>query len=230
MMTQAAMRHRAFTLLELVIVVGILTALAGSAVLLIGPAEEQARSQLSQVELARLRDAILQFHTDTGHLPNQGPFALTNDGGSVPPPPEGATWFYHPSNLQQLYVNPLAGTGHALELWNPHTQRGWRGPYLSAFGEGYVDIGDNLLPDGSGDPLQGNVVPQVRAVADPFITAPSGSYLVWRFHSGGEPTSHWGRPYLLVDATDEANARVIGMGPNRTYDQGALDDYVFPLF
>lgn len=222
--------HKAFTLLELVIVMGVLTAVAGSAVMMIGPAEEQARNQMSQVELARIRDAIRQFHTDTGYLPKQGPFALTSDAGSVPVPAEGATWFYHPANLEQLYSNPLAGTGHALENWDPDTKRGWRGPYLSAFGEGFVDIGDDLLPDGSGDPTQGNVLAEVRAVADPFIAAASGSFFVWRFNSGDTPTSSWGRPYLLVDAANDATARVIGLGANRRYDSGTGDDLVYPIF
>ena len=222
--------RKGFTLLELIIVVGILSAVAGGAVLLIGPAEEQARSQLSLVEMSRLRDALIQFHKDTGYLPKQGPFALTSEGGSVPIPGEGATWFYHPANFEQLYDNPLAGTGHALETWNPDTERGWRGPYISSFGEGYVDIGDDLLPDGSGNPDEGNILPEVRSIADPFIAAPSGNYFVWRFQSGDTPTSQWGRPYLLIDADDEANARVIGLGSNRQYDAGAADDYVFPLF
>jgi type II secretory pathway pseudopilin PulG len=223
-------RTKAFTLLELIIVAGILSTVAGGAILLIGPAEEQARSQMSQVELSRLRDAILQFHTDTASLPKQGPFSLTSDGGSVPVPAEGATWFYHPANFEQLYENPLAGTGHALETWNPDTKRGWRGPYISSFGEGYVDIGDGLLPDGTGDPAAGNILPELKAIADPFITTSSGNYFVWRFQAGDTPAYQWGRPYLLIDANNEATARVIGLGSNRKYDLGTSDDYVFKLF
>ena len=219
-----------FTLLELIIVAAILTTVAGGAILMVGSAEEQARSQLSQVEIARLRDAILQFHADTGYLLKQGPFALTDDGGSVPTPSEGATWFYHPANFEQLYENPLTGTGHALETWDPDTERGWRGPYISSFGEGFVDVGDDLLPDGTGSPTEGNVLSELRSVADPFVTAPSGTYYVWRFQSGADPTSQWGRPYFLIDADDDANARIIGNGRNRTYEAGSGDDFVFKLF
>lgn len=223
--------HRlAFTLLELIVVVAILATLAGGAILLIGPAEEQARAQMSQMEMARLREAILQFHSDTGYLPMQGPFALTSEGGSVPVPAEGADWFYHPANFNQLYDNPLSGTGHALETWNPDTKRGWRGPYISSFGEGYVDIGDDLQPDGSGSPTAGTVLTEVRSIADPFVTAASGDFFVWRFQAGGDPISNWGRPYVLIDADNEAAARIIGMGSNRTYDAGLSDDYVFELF
>ena len=223
-------REKAFTLLELIIVAAILTAAAGGAILLVGPAEEQARTQLSQIELTRLRDAILQFHEDTGCLPKQGPFALTSEGGSVPVPPQGATWFYHPANFDQLYDNPLEGTGHPLEVWNPDTKRGWRGPYISSFGEGYVDIGDNLLPDGTGNPEDGTVLSEVRAIADPFSSAPEGDYFVWRFHSGDSPIYKWGRPYLLIDADSEEDCRLIGMGHNRTYDAGLGDDYILDLF
>lgn len=220
----------AFTLLELIIVAAILTAAAGGAILLVGPAEEQARSQLSQIELTRLRDAILQFHADTGSLPKQGPFALAIDGGSVPTPPQGATWFYHPANFNQLYNNPLEGTGHSLEAWDPDTKRGWRGPYISSFGEGYVDIGDDLSTDGSGSPEEGNVISEVRAIADPFSGTSSDGFFVWRFNSGDTPIYKWGRPYLLIDAESEEDARIIGMGSNRTYDAGLGDDYTLELF
>ncbi len=224
-------KHRlAFTLLELLLVVGILSALAGGAVFLMGPAEEQARSQMSLIEMANIREALLQFHKDTGYLPKQGPFALTTDGGSVPVPAEGATWFKSPANLEQLYVNPLTGTGHALENWDPDTKRGWRGPYISSFGEGYVDIGDNLLPDGSGDPVQGTVLSSVRGVADPFVAPAQSNYFVWRLQPADTPMTQWGRPYLLIDADDDANARIIGMGANRVYESGTADDYVFYLF
>ena len=222
--------RRAFTLLELVIVAAILAAAAGGAILIVAPAEEQARSQLSQIELTRLRDAILQFHTDTGSLPKQGPFALISDGGSVPTPLQGETWFYHPANFDQLYNNPLEGTGHSLEVWDPDTKRGWRGPYISSFGEGYVDIGDDLSQDGTGSPEEGNILTEVRAIADPFSTASSGDYFVWRFNSGDTPIYKWGRPYLLIDADSEDDARIIGMGRNRTYDAGLGDDYNLGLF
>ena len=222
--------HGAFTLLELMIVVGILSALAGGAVMLLGPVEEQARSQMSIAEMAQLREAIQNFHTDTGFLPKQGPFALTTDGGSVPVPAEGSTWFKHPANLQQLLENPLEGTGHALSTWDPDSKRGWRGPYISSFGEGYVDIGDNLAPDGSGSPTAGNILAELPSIADPFVAKGDGSYLVWRFQSGADPLNQWGRPYLLVDPHDESAARIIGMGANRTYEAGLGDDYVFNLF
>ncbi len=222
--------HRAFTLLELMIVVGILSAVASGAIMLLGPVEDQARTQMSLAEMGQLREAILNFYTDTGYLPNQGPFALTTDDGAVPVPVEGSTWFYHPANLEQLLTNPLAGTGHSLEVWDPDTKRGWRGPYISSFGEGYVDIGADLLPDGTGSPVTGTLLTQVRAVADPFVAKSSGNYFVWRFQPSDSPLSQWGRPYLLIDADDTSNARIIGMGPNRAYDAGSGDDYVFYLF
>lgn len=229
-----------FTLLEIMTVVVLLATVTGGVLVLFGDVEDDATDQIALSEIQEIRKALWRFKKDTGWLPKQGPFDLeTQPGGAVPlsnlpgyvPAGQEAAWFQTPANFWQLYENPLAGTGHPLEQFNPNTGRGWRGPYLTRTGEGLVDVGDNLQTDGSGNPTTGTVLSQVHAVADPFVAQPiNGSYLVWRTEPGDPPLSRWGRPYLLFDLDDTSVARLVSMGRNRTYEGGAGDDIVVDLF
>ncbi len=232
-------RRPGLTLLEILLVMALLATLAGTLMVLLDNAEATARRQLSGAEIHELRQAIWQFKKDTGFLPRQGPFDLeTRPGGSVPlanipayvPPPQRAAWFDSPANFWQLYENPLGGSGHPLEQFNPLTARGWNGPYLSRFGEGLVDVGDDLQGDGSGSPVAGAILPQLVGVADPQVSQPVGAYLVWRSRDGGDPHPRWGRPYLMFDLDQRPLARLVGLGENRVYDGGAGDDVVLELF
>ena len=232
-------RRRAFTLLELMVVLVILTLLASGSLLLINDGEELASEQISQVEMLEIKKAMLRFKRDTGFLPNQGPFNLeTRPAGFVPlanipayvPAGQRVAWFDSPANFWQLFVNPLDGTGHRLERFNPMTGRGWHGPYLNRFGEGLVDVGDNLQTDGSGDPTLGSVLPSVFGVADPRFSDPVGLYLVWRTAASDPPRRRWGRPYFVFDLDQKELARIVGSGTNRTYDGGTGDDLVMELY
>jgi len=227
-----------FTLLEILIVVAVLVTLAGGAMLALGGVQNDAALQVSRAEMLEVKDALLRFRTDTGFLPRQGPFELAaSDGGPCSagavggqaPLPAGKppAWFCSPVNFDPLYTNPLAGTGHPLETWQPDTGRGFRGPYLTQHGEGLVDAGDALLSDGAGDPVTGGLLSEMRGVSDPFIgdpvSNPGGTYLVWRTTPTGTPHTRWGRPYFMFDLDDQGTsdtkeARIVGMGPNGQYD------------
>jgi prepilin-type N-terminal cleavage/methylation domain-containing protein len=232
-------RNGAYTLLELLLVITLLAILAGGTIILMGDTDEEAAEQIAFSEIQEIKQALLQFNRDTGFLPKQGPFDLvTRLGGWVPlgnipayvPGAQQVAWFDSPANFWQLYENPLAGTGHPLEQFNPSTGRGWNGPYLSRFGEGLVDAGANLQPDGSGSPTAGAVLPQLFGAADPFLDEPVGLYLVWRASDGGQPHDRWGRPYMLFDLDDTNVARIVSMGRNGLYEGAAADDIVLELF
>jgi prepilin-type N-terminal cleavage/methylation domain-containing protein len=69
-------------------------------------------------------------------------------------PDDQGAWFGHPANLWQLAWRPALCANHALgrlQAWNAETGRGWRGPYLAPDKLGLVDVGNDLLPDGTGD-------------------------------------------------------------------------------
>lgn len=212
------MRRRSFTLLELLVVISILATLAGVLLVSLSGVQHKASGDLTVHELAQVKAAILGFRADTGFLPKQGPFALTSDGGSVPVPAEGEAWFDSPANFTQVLINPLAGTGHPLETFNPDTRRGWRGPYLTRSAEGAVVVGDGLALDGrSGNLDQGTLLAALPSIADPFprspLTAGIGVVFNWT-NASGDPLPQHGRPFLLFDLADPNRARVIGLGPD----------------
>lgn len=198
-----------FTLLELLVVIAIL---AGTAFIASGSfwhVREKSEEALVRPEMQEIARALRQFRQDTGYFPKEGPFALdldTSIGGKVGEdglpsqvrdlystnPDALRRWFYSPANFYQLLtsVSPLAGGGtdHPLAEWDPEAGRGWRGPYLGGFRDGYVDIGDDInrdlndtsLPDGQkadnviGDPtaVDNSAIPDVNGLADPFVYKP----------------------------------------------------------
>lgn len=89
--------------------------------------------------------------------------------GTDPVPANLDAWFFSPANLRQLVERPTLCTNHPqayLSTWNAASGRGWRGPYLSAAGLRlqFVDIGDNLAPDGQGEPTWGMELIEVPAL------------------------------------------------------------------
>ncbi len=76
--------ERGFTLVELLIVIMIIAAIAGGVVLSLDDTEDEAGLQISRSEIVKVKEAILKFKLDTGYLPGQGPFRLCNDGGAIP--------------------------------------------------------------------------------------------------------------------------------------------------
>ena len=242
--------RRGFTLLELLVVVSILAVVAGTVMLSLEGTEEQAAAQVSQHELAQLRQAVLRFYQDTGWMPGQGPFALVGEHplGQLDPnnplhwpphlasatPAQRAAWARHGANWWQLLQNPLVDRNgtliHPLGRWNPTTRRGWRGPYLGRDGGGLVDVSGTLTPSGDGDPGSGtsaDLVPGCLGVADPWPQPPQGPFYQWYDPEQGTPRARWGRPYLLLDVhhTDplllRSRARIVSLGPNGRYESSA---------
>jgi len=122
--------RRGFTLLEMVIVIAILVAIAGLALFSFSSAEDDAKLQLARSELATLRDACLRWRSDLGRYPD-----VRDLGLSIPTTPPATI-----SPLIALVVTSSQtltdGSNRALSLasvpsWNPVTRRGGRGPYAS---------------------------------------------------------------------------------------------------
>jgi prepilin-type N-terminal cleavage/methylation domain-containing protein len=201
-------RQAGFTLLELTAVMTILLVVAGGAMMAMGDTEETAKKQIALHEMQQLKQALLRFRRDTGHFP-------------VPASPVDF------SALYEKKTEPA---------WSIDTGRGWRGPYLGGVRDGLVDIGDNLQPDGTGNPAAGSEIALQRGVADPFVHANvpgaascsaieppnDGCLLEWRPASGEADYERWGRPYLLFDLAN-GNARIVGMGPDGKYAGNGTD-------
>ncbi len=194
---------RGFSLLELLVVVGILASI--SFISLGGYAKvlDDSNDRLARTEMQQIAKALAQFKADTGYYPKTGPFGLADcvdsgqvvdDGlpeyiqaieatGSDSIVDQKCRWFYSPANLYQLtaVTSPLTGSGSPLKTWDPETGRGWRGPYLKGFKDGYVDISDSINGTDDDELAQGDIegtplddssedydIPDVIGVADPF--------------------------------------------------------------
>ncbi|MCG8428273.1 MAG: prepilin-type N-terminal cleavage/methylation domain-containing protein [Chromatiales bacterium] len=222
-----------FTLLEMLVIITLLAAIAAIASGTMYRVAETANDQLVIAEMQEIAKAIRQFKQDTGYYPKQGPFDLEGSG-SIPlsnlPSYAGSSdaakrrWFYSPANHYQITgsQSPLLGTDHLLESWMPESGRGWRGPYLTGFAEGYLDIRDGINGGtGAGDPLDGTNIENVDGIADPFEhrteKVSSGDTLLdWSREVDGREREVWGRPYLVFGLDD--SPWIVSMGPDGEFN------------
>ncbi len=108
-------RIQGFTLLELLVVVSLMAALAAVALMAYDGVGDQAGYDATRVEMAELRKALLQFRRDVGDFPA----ALVQLGAC---------------NATDTTAN---GTT-VLCAWDKDAHRGWHGPYLSNVGAAYA--------------------------------------------------------------------------------------------
>lgn len=209
--------ERGLTLLEVLVTLGIIAAVAGIGVQVFTSVGTDTSERLVRLEMREVANAIQRFRNDTGYFPKQGPFAATNDVNTAEPP-----------NLAQLFAQPQNAAGTDILSYDVPTSSGWNGPYLSELDALSVSVGDNLAADGSGNPTAGNAI-VVRAVGDPFSSPPVGGAYVWQ-DGDGTQLAELGRPFFyFIDgsAVTGCNAPcLVSAGPDGEYDQGADDDIV----
>lgn len=236
------------TLLEMLVVVVILAAVAFVTTSTFDRAYDDTHQKLMRSEMLEITKAIKMFKQDTGFYPGQGPFTLlenvdadgnyscaddaaTSPGAVFPNPENSVEAFTTPANFRQLFEAPVLCDEHPLAMlanWQPGNGRGWRGPYLKNDLE-YVDVGDDLQPDGSGSPTDlaaanPNRLEGVRSIADAFERQPvrpnsdvsceenttntTPCLLDWRVGLDDDAYSQQahGRPYLyFIDNAAPAN-------------------------
>lgn len=151
-------------------------------------------------------------------------------------------WFAHPANLWQLAWAPQLCVNHAqarLAAWDAESGRGWRGPYLAPDKLRLVDVGNALLPDGTGDAsaqptrrdLYGLGAGAEREAADPGYgecTTPGDCAFQWRilrrtalgYDANGHDLARHGRP-LLYFGPATGRARLVYLGADGRF--GGLD-------
>lgn len=223
--------YAGFTLIELIAVAALIAVMAMVAVTVYDGVGENAQDQLVRAEMQEIKKALQQFKRDVGRYPcmeHPADFTEMILGEPVDVPVH-----------DPLEVGERAECEHAsLPAWNPEYSRGWRGPYLSSDGNGYVTIGDNLKLDGSngttsnaGSPTAGTPYVDYRpGIADPFAYGPavvgSDVYLEWLPCAAcvGKPYESWGRPYYIFDLHDLKRARIVSAGRNGKYESPPLPD------
>lgn len=202
--------QKGFTLLEMLVVSLILLVIAGGVVTSFRDVGSDAAEQAARFQMQQLGEAIEAYYKDNGTFPSRDT----------------------PADLSFLFDKPAPAAE-----WDVDYRLGWRGPYLNGRKFLYLDIGDDLQPDGTsiddgsvaGEPYiisgGGSEVESVIAIADPFDHYPvvegqslssngcSGAtpcLLEWRQASGATDTlDRFGRPYLALDLEVLADNSII---------------------
>lgn len=219
--------NKGFTLLELMVVVAIMSIIAGAGIISVYGKGENSIQQNTQIDAARfemkeIQKALLQYRRDSPAAPTM----------------------VSPVDFSFL----LARTN----TWKPDYKTGLRGPYMSGGDKGLVDIGDNLNLDGSGEVhiIDFSTKELQEGIPDPFARAPVANntarpdmnnpcaddadntlcLLDWRYvgqANSEPPIEEYGRPYLLFDFNGDNQtilnqARLVSMGPNGRYEGDSL--------
>lgn len=240
-------RQVGFTLLELLVVTALLAIIAGVVIGSHDGVQDQATYDTTVYEMAELRKALLQFRRDSGSndFPTDGIYSCTdpaviniaelNDPSGSDTWPLGAPsadddlaewqdWCANPANFWMLFINPLDDINTADEEggWNVDTRRGWNGPYLQR-NVVYLDIGDDLILDGSGDPHAGSAIENIWGVASSYDYRPNSALLTWypdHDSTTDEAFSRYGTPYLLFDLNepdDDNPPRLVNLAADHDY-------------
>lgn len=182
-------QHVGFTLIEILVVIFVLAAIAGAVVLSFDGVQNQGRIDATKFEMAELRKALLKFRHDSGSrdFPGQGIYDCDNDPSAdtniinplIDPnlPTDIASlssaakvdWCLSEANFWMLFEDPLA-TG-----WNADTHRGWNGPYLRNKQASITYSG----------------IDNIRSISTPYNT-----------------------PYLLIDLSNDNSAAIVSIGEN----------------
>jgi len=123
-----------FTLLELLVVISLVSVIAGAAIVGYEGVQDQARYDVARFEMGEIRKALLQFRRDSGSndFPGHEKYACEDPDttGAINPvlnntPVSNLSWCQSEANLWMLFIEP-----GSTFTWNVDTKRGWKGPYL----------------------------------------------------------------------------------------------------
>ena len=121
------------TLVELMIVLIVLVALAGILTPLVATTIEDSMERTTRASLVAVRDAVMRQWLDTKYV------SLPGSGGSPATVASEAERF----QIRWLFDSPVSGT--AVSDFDPDTRVGWNGPYLAqSTGRYAVDVTRNL--------------------------------------------------------------------------------------
>ena len=201
--------NKAFTLLELLIVVAILAIIGGSIFVAYQSTGEMAEENLADQRLAGMRQALLKFRRDMGYFPGEGPLGNT---ATVEPAAgqvtnydnmsnvEKSLWRNHELNHWMLYSRPNDTAIANKWVFDSDSKRGWNGPYLNGKSSLLLDNAGTLASAFVG----GGEVDSLLSVDDAFGRSngsDDSSPLYWRIINNPDITQNarFGRPVALVE-------------------------------
>lgn len=121
----------ALTLIEMVVVLAIMTAVSGVLVPLFSGTIENANQVATQRSLVQVGQATSDYWRDTKHVTLDGITSVATESNRFA--------------IDWLFANPV--TGDTDFDFEPHSRIGWRGPYLSASTGDPVAAGSPFLID-----------------------------------------------------------------------------------
>ncbi|MCX4189161.1 prepilin-type N-terminal cleavage/methylation domain-containing protein [Methylophaga sp. OBS3] len=180
----ACQRSSGFTLIELLLVISLLAVLAIAAINAFDGNEEQARYNITRLEMVELQKALLQFRRDTGEFPcrsfRTGVYSLN----TIIDPDDGPAKYYLAYQDQpNLPENPDTVNGSDWEKWCQEAFRNSAGR----------DIASNALYMLNDFPYFAADFPNLLWNRD-TQKGWNGSYISLEGLTDG-----WGNPYLLLD-------------------------------
>ncbi len=174
-----------FSLLELLIVVSILATIAFTSSLAFTDIDKSQQELMTRTELTELSSAIRQLHEDTGFWLRTGSVEVNIN--RIPTHDVAYNW--------EVLAKP-----NGLNVWDPVSQRGWRGPYIDkVLDAAVITNGEALSIDGSNSGDNGDYN---NPTCDSGVTSPCPENVVL--------LDPFGNPYVLlnIDVNDDVDITV----------------------
>lgn len=206
------LKIRGVTLLELLVVLGILSILSTIAVGVYTNHIQRARFAKARAEIRLLETAITQYQLDTGDFPPSGSGVTISPDGINPITP-----LYGSGYLQVALRNSLSGN-----LYQPLSPR-WQGPYVNWDYNrmGFVDSSGNVTPitsTGGQTPAPGSAIASISFLdpwGSPYTYIASRDY---EFEGTTLPLTH---PFHDTETYyNPTTFQIISFGPNMSSGTG----------
>lgn len=185
-------RQAGFTLLEIIVVLGILVIVSGSVLTTFGPNFIEGKEQTATLyEMTQIRDAILKFKRDN---PN---FQLSTN---LCTPADASFLFddeYDNDGDCERGEESGAPDPDEFNTWDVNYRLGWQGPYITKVRNELADIDTDILFNGD------ETTPATEGTPEEGVSVLTDAH---------------NNPYYFFDLNDNALARIVSTGTDGVYD------------
>jgi len=236
---------RGFTLMEMVVVTALLAVIACFCVVKMSSARERGCQTVAESDLQVLRKGFLDpeggyLHDlrglpgfSVGYLRLANLFIATNLYGAVEDGPVRTTGRRVDVEQDARFTRSGCARPEAFTRWDAETERGWRGPYVTAKTGGFPSEDFRRFADDATAGERG-FFPPLLGLREPddFLNRKGGAS-IYGFPGETVPMDPWGNPYVLqipppqafaganTNLPDEVRfrfARVVSAGPDGCLD------------